>query len=463
MPQQVEYRKDSVGTGTSPSFIVILIDDMGWRDMGFTGNRFVETPHADRLAREGVVFSQTYSSAPNCAPTRACLISGQYPPRHGVYTVVDERHTPGRPHHKLLAAESRAEMATEVISIAEALKPAGYATGCFGMWNLGRGHHTPASPEGQGFDTFTRPQDLGFERNTYFHEDGSYLPDRLTLEAVRFMVEHRDQPFLVYVAPHSVHAPFDPKPELLKKYQAKPGATEHDPVYAATIEALDTNIGRLHAALHRLGLEQRTTILFTSDNGGNPQYTAPLKGGKGQLYEGGIRVPAFAWGYGVNARGTTCADPISSIDFYPTLLELASLPASNGHHLDGISILPALNGRGLDRQNLYWHFPCYIGRSSPSSAIRSGSYKLIEFFEGPRLELYNLAEDPGEQHNLAISDPTRTAAVHQQLQAWQRATGAAMPRGANPDYDPTAVPIKGPKGKKSNGRKGGKKVHATFN
>ncbi|MFP6904633.1 MAG: sulfatase-like hydrolase/transferase, partial [Verrucomicrobiota bacterium] len=440
-----------------PNIIVILIDDMGWRDMGFTGNTFVETPHADRLAREGVVFSQAYSSAPNCAPTRACLISGQFPPRHGVYTVVDERHAPGLPHHKLLAAESRAEMATDVVSIAEALKPAGYATGCFGMWNLGRGHHTPTSPEGQGFDVFKRPQDLGFERNTYFHRDGGYLPDRLTLEAVRFMAAHRDQPFLVYFAPHSVHAPFDPKPELLKKYQGKPGADKNDPVYAATIEALDINVGRLREALLRLGLAQNTTIFFTSDNGGNPQYTAPLKGGKGQLYEGGIRVPAFAWGYGVSARGTTCPDPISSIDFYPTLLELAGLQGINGHRLDGISLVPALNGRRLNRQNLYWHFPCYIGRSSPSSAVRSGTYKLIEFFEGSRLELYDLARDPGEQHNLAASDPTRTAALHRQLQAWQQATDAAMPPGANPDYDPAAVPIKGTKGGKNKGRKGGNK------
>ena len=341
-------------------------------------------------------------------------------------------------------------MATEVTTLVEALKPGGYATGCFGMWNLGRGHDTPTSPEGQGFDLFHRPQDLGFERNTYFHRDGSYLPDRLTEEALRFAHSHRDQPFFIYFAPHSVHAPFDPKPHLLKKYQAKPDAANHDPVYAATIEALDWNIGRMRAFLDKMDLAKQIIIIFTSDNGGNRQYNAPLNGGKGQLYEGGIRVPACAWGYGVTAKGTQCSEVMATIDIYPTLLDLAGLTPPPSHHLDGHSLVPVLNGSGsLHRDTLHWHFPSYIGRSSPCSAIRVGDYKLIEFFEGPRLDLYNLRQDPNEQHNLATREPDHAERLHQQLQTWQQATAAAMPPGPNPNYDPSAVAKKGKKAKKS--------------
>ena len=430
----------SVSThAVQPNFVVILVDDMGWRDVGFAGNAFVETPHIDRLARDGIIFSQAYASAPNCAPTRACLLSGQYPTRHGVYTVVDERHSPGQAHHRLLAAQSNPEMASEVFTLSEALKGAGYATSCFGMWNLGRGRDTAVSPEGQGFDTFKRPQDLGFERNTYFNKDGSYLPDRLTEEALRFMFDHRADPFFVYFAPHSVHAPFDPKPELVEKYRQKSGADQHDALYAATIHALDWNVGRIRGMLEKLGIADRTTVVFTSDNGANRQYTAPLNGGKGQLYEGGLRVPACVWGYGVTAKGSTYSSPVATIDIYPTLLGLAGIAPPEKHLLDGVSWLPVLKGESvLDRDTLYWHFPCYLGQTSPCSAIRHGDFKLIEFFERAEVELYNLVEDPHERLNLATKNPEQADRLYNMLRAWQRETNAAMPNGSNPNFDVAA-------------------------
>jgi arylsulfatase A-like enzyme len=302
-----------------PNFVVILMDDMGWRDVGFMGNTFIETPHIDRLAKNGLVFTQAYASAPNCAPTRACLMSGQYTPRHGIYTVVDPRQPVGSPWHKLMAAESKSELDTNVVTIAESLagrvtdrgtgfQPVeaatarqagslshGYATGFFGMWNLGRGRTGPVTPGGQGFQKVVFPENLGFGKDAYFdggHEN--YLSDRLTDEVLKFVEENRARPFFVYLPDHAVHAPFEPKPDLLTKYEqkAKRGNDRRDdPAYAATVEAVDHNVGRIVATLERLKLTENTVVIFTSDNGGTPQSTAPLNGSKGQLYEGGIRVP----------------------------------------------------------------------------------------------------------------------------------------------------------------------------
>lgn len=427
-----------------PNFIVVLLDDLGWRDVGFMGNTFVETPDLDRLAKRGLMFSQAYASAPNCAPTRACLMSGQYTPRHGVYTVVDPRQPIGSPWHALLAAESKSELATEVVTIAEALQQRDYATGFFGMWNLGRGRRGPVTPGGQGFDHVVFPENVGFGKDAYFDDAGNYLSDRLTDEVLAFMERSHDRPFLVYYADHAVHAPYEPKAELLAKYERKAKATQgrHDPAYAATIEAVDQNVGRIVAAVERLRLTERTYVIFTSDNGGTAQYTAPLNGGKGQLYEGGIRVPLVVAGPNIAKPGRTCSVPVSSVDLYPTLLELAGQTPPQGQVLDGVSLAPTLRGaEELPRSKLFWHFPCYVGRSRPSSAVREGDYKLIEFFErGGSIELYNLRRDPGEQRNLAQLEPAKAAELHRVLQAWQRETGAAIPTKPNPQYDPQARP-----------------------
>ena len=442
-----------------PNVVLILMDDMGWRDVGFMGNTFVETPHLDRLASRGIVFTQAYASAPNCAPTRACLMSGLFTPRHGIYTVVDPRQPPGSPWHKLRAAESRAELATEVVTLPEALRAGGYATAFLGMWNLGRGRTGPMTPGGQGFDTVVFPENLGFGKDAYADRDGNQLSDRLTDEAIAFIERHRDGPFFVYFADHAIHAPFDPEPEGLAKYERKAAAANDrrdDPAQAATIEVVDRNVGRIVARLAKLGIADDTLVIFTSDNGGTSQYTPPLKGGKGELTEGGIRVPLVMAGAGIAKPGTTCDVPTASVDFYPTLLELAGIQPPAEPPLDGASLVPLLRGATtLPRTRLFWHFPCYVGRATPASAVREGTFKLIEFFEdGGRVELYDLATDPGEHRDLSREMPERTDRLTRTLHAWQRDTAAAIPRDANPAYDPTADRPRGGRGSGGRGRRG---------
>ncbi|NBW97319.1 MAG: DUF4976 domain-containing protein [Planctomycetia bacterium] len=443
-----------------PNFVVILMDDMGWRDVGFMGNTFVETPNIDALAKRGLVFAQSYSSAPNCAPTRACLMSGQYTPRHGIYTVVDPRQPAGSPWHKLVAAHSESELATEVTTLPEALKSCGYATAFLGMWNLGRGRTGPRTPGGQGFDTVVFPETIGFGKDAYFDGAGRYLSDRLADETLAFIEANRARPFFVYLADHAVHAPYDPKPELLARYEKKAKAIEdrrNDAAYAATIHAVDENVGRIVAGLARLGLSEETFVIFTSDNGGTERYTAPLKGSKGQLYEGGIRVPLVVTGPTVARRGSTSDVPVASIDLYPTLLELAGAAVPAGQRLDGVSFAPLLRGGpAAARDRMFWHFPCYVGRATPASAVREGDYKAIEFFEdGGHVEVYNLREDPGETRDLAAAMPERTRDLTLALHAWQRDTGAAIPDRPNPAYDPQADRPRGNNAAGGGGRKGG--------
>ncbi len=431
---------------TKPNVVLFLIDDMGWRDVGFAGNPVIDTPNCDRLAREGTVFTQAYASAPNCAPTRACLMSGQYTPRHGVYTVVDDRHLPGSPHHKVLATESNAELSTESVTIAESLRAGGYATGMMGMWNLGRGNNGPVTPTGQGFDVFKDPKTLGFEKDAYQRADGAYLTDEFTTAGIEWIEANRDRPFFLYMAYHAVHAPYDPKPELAEKYRRKAAETgeDIDVDYAATVEALDQNVGRFLAYLDETGLAENTIVIFTSDNGGTRQYTAPLNSGKGSLYEGGIRVPFVARGPGIRA-GASSAEPILSMDLYPTLLEFAGLPSPSSHRLDGTSLRSLLAGEttSLGRERVFWHFPCYVGGGSPTSAMRQGNWKAIEFFETQTVEIYDLSKDPGETTDLSKKMPDQARELTAALHAWQEETGAPRPTAPNPNYDPSAQPDRG--------------------
>jgi len=329
------------------------------------------------------------------------------------------------------------------VTLPESLASAGYATAFFGMWNLGRGRQGPVTPGGQGFGTVVFPETIGFGKDEYFDVDGNYLSDRLADEVLAFMEENRERPFFVYLADHAVHAPHDPKRDLLEKYTRKAeGGSDRraDPAYAATIEAVDQNVGRIAAALGRLGLTDETWVIFTSDNGGTDRYTPPLAGGKGQLYEGGIRVPLVVAGPAVAEPGSTSDWPVASIDLYPTLLALAGGRPPAGQALDGASLVPILEGGGPpERKRLFWHFPCYVGKATPASAVRESDYKLIEFFEdGGRVELYDLAADPNESRDLAATMPERAAALTAVLHAWQEETGAAIPRDANPAYDPAA-------------------------
>lgn len=422
-----------------PNLVVILIDDMGWNDTGFSGNTEINTPNLDRLAKSGIIFTQAYAAAPNCAPTRACLMTGQYTPRHEVYTVVDDRHAPGQPNHKIIASPSKPELDAGAITFAELLKESGYATGMVGMWNLGRGRKGPRVPTGQGFDSYVQPKDLGFEKDNYFDPDGNYLTDRLTDKAIEF-TKGQTKPFLLYVAYHAVHSPFDPKPETLKQNNGNE--------YAATIHTLDANIGRLAAAL-----PQDTMIIFTSDNGGTRRTVAPLRGGKGTLYEGGLLVPTFACGPGIKA-GQTFDVPISTIDLFPTLLELAGVPMHGNLPMDGKSLIPLWSGGTLKRETLFWHFPCYIGQGGPTSAMRRGDYKLLELFETGSIELYDLASDPEEKHDLSEKKSKLAKELHTELMQWQKELNAPRPSEPNPNYEPT---VARKKGREERGNKGKKK------
>ena len=452
----------SLAFARPPNVVLILIDDMGWRDPGFTGNRYIDTPHIDRIAKAGAVFSQCYASAPNCAPTRACLLTGQYPSRHGVYTVVDERYAPGQPHMKVMSTRGNDELPATTKTVADVLRGQGYATALVGMWNLGRGRPgTTGNPTGRGFDRYVRPDDVGFAKDAYMDGKGRYLSDALCDEALAWIDQNHSKPFFLYYAEHSVHEPFDPKPALLAKYKAKsPAGADKGitPEYAATVEALDASIGRIMSKLEALGLTKDTLVIFSSDNGGLPYVVNPLRGSKGLLYEGGLRVPGAVSWPGTIPAGKTFDEPVASIDFMPTILEAVGAPAPKGQPVDGVSLLKQLRtGAPLSRAALYWHFPCYIGKGEPMSLLRAGDYKLIEKFAGPTFELYDVRKDPEESKDLAQQEPAKVEALKKQLLAWQKDTGAFLADQPNPAYDPNArEPRGGGRGQGQGGGKGGK-------
>jgi arylsulfatase A-like enzyme len=463
-----ETASTSPVTDKQPNLVVVLIDDLGWNDLGFMGNTFIETPSIDRLAGEGVIFTDAYANAPNCAPTRACLLTGQYPPRHGVYTVGES--TRGDPRrNKLVPVENRQFLPTDSVTIAEALKPAGYTTACFGMWNLGRQCEPQSMPLSQGFDVFASPKELGYNEKpstptrhaqggpdlSYFAnararggyrdpKPGEYLTDRLTDEAVQFIEANRARPFFLYLAHHAVHRPYDPKPDLLAKYESKAAVEEQgDPVYAAMVESVDQSVGRILNTLNELRLDENTVVIFFSDNGGDTGggigTNLPLRGGKGMLYEGGIRVPLVVRCPGIAQQGVRCNTPVLGSDLYPTILDLANVTLSPDHVVDGKSLVPLLQGEGtVDRREIYWHFPVYLGRTTPSAAIRQGDFKLIETFEDGRLELFNLKDDLGENHNLTATLPQKSKLLQARLRLWQESIGAPIPTEPNPQYDPNA-------------------------
>ncbi|MBX3438318.1 MAG: sulfatase [Planctomycetaceae bacterium] len=449
-------RASNVGADDRPHIILFYIDDLGWKDVGFMGSTYYETPHIDRLAAEGMIFTSAYSNGPNCAPSRASLMSGQYTPRHGVYTVGETDRGDER-FRKLLTVKNRMVLRDEFVTVAETLQAAGYQTASLGKWHVGD------DPTTQGFDiniaggTAGSPG-RGRYHSPYFYpnceqpEPGEYLTDRLTSEAVNFITQHADEPFFLYLPHYAVHVPIEPKPAVEVKYARKQTTPEHfHPGYAALIESVDDSVGAVLAEVERLGLTDRTVVLFTSDNGGHGVVTrmTPLRGSKGMLYEGGVRVPFAVKWPGHIEPGSRCDVPVIGLDIYPTLLELTHTPRPEGYLLDGESLVPLLTQSGsLQRDAIYWHFPAYLPsnpgadvpfRTTPAGAVRMGDYKLIEFFEDGRRELYNLAEDIGEQHNLFDERPETAARLHTRLQAWRESVNAPVPTEPNPKYDPTAV------------------------
>jgi arylsulfatase A-like enzyme len=435
-----------------PNVILILVDDLGWADLGCSGSTFYETPNIDRLARRGVRFTNAYAACPVCSPSRAAILTGKYPARLHLTDWLPGRSD--RPSQKLLRPPIRQELPLQEITLAEALKPAGYATASLGKWHLGG---EPYWPEHQGFDLNVGGTETGSPPGGYFrfqtpnlkaHSDREYLTDRLTEEAVRFMEGHRDRPFFLYLAHYAVHIPLQARPEIEAKYRSKPrgDSPQGHPIYAAMIRSVDEGVGRLLQAVDDLKIADRTVVIFTSDNGGlsveegpNTPATsnAPLRAGKGYLYEGGIRVPLIVAAPGVVRLGSVCDVPVSGQDLYPTVLALAGVGPAPGQVIDGESLVPLLEGGGsLRRDALYWHYPHYSNQGGrPGGAIRRGDLKLIEWYEDGRLELYDLKRDIGEGHDLAAENQEEAARVHNQLARWRESVDAQMPR-PNPDYDP---------------------------
>jgi len=430
---------------TKPNIVFILIDDLGWADLGCYGHAFHETPHIDGLAREGMRFTDAYAAAPVCSPTRASIMSGQYPARVGITDFIAGHR---RPWSKLRNVVNRQQyLPLESVTVAEALHEAGYVCGQFGKWHLGGRDYFP---DRQGFDTMLVSNGRHFNFKTVPKtpvEEGAYLAETLTDHAEQFIETNKDRPFFLFLSHYAVHIPLDARRELIEKYEKKPKPDTgvNHPVYAAMVEHVDRSVGRILETLSACGLDERTLVVFFSDNGGlrqrfdgdGPVVTtnAPLRDEKGTLYEGGIREPLIVRWPGVVTPGSVCRAPVSSVDFYPTWLEAAGAQRDAGHVLDGVSLTPLLAQRGKpDRDALFWHYPHYH-HSTPASAVRQGDWKLLEFFEDGHLELYNLRKDLGETRNRAEEMPRKAEELQQKLASWRKTVNAAMPT-PNPDYDP---------------------------
>jgi arylsulfatase A-like enzyme len=450
-----------------PNLILIFADDLGWKDVGFNGSDFYETPHLDRLAREGLVFNAAYAAAGNCAPSRACLLSGTYTPRHHVYAVGSTDRGP-KTAQRLIPIPNRSGLAKDNVTLADALQAAGYATGHFGKWHLaGR---DGAKPTEQGFeasfDSFSAGELVeGSEGNQTGPPTDPKGVFTLTRKALEFIEANRTRPFFCYLAHHAIHTPLQGRPETLAKFKAKsPGAQHGVAKYAACLSDLDASVGLLLEKLRALGLEENTLLVFTSDNGGTPQSSQePLRGNKGSYYEGGIREPFIVRWPGVTKPGSKCDVPVINVDLFPTFLAAAGTPVPEGKVLDGESLLPLLKGGNtLQRQAIFWHFPGYLNnpvlrgrdldvrtgfRSRPVSVIHKGDWKLHLYHEEWQLdggreklatnqavELYNLADDVGERTNLANRNPAKRDELLADLFAWFNATGALIPTQPNPKF-----------------------------
>ena len=465
----------------SPNFVFILVDDLGWADLGCYGSKFYETPNLDRLAKQGVRFTNAYASCPVCSPTRASIMSGKYPARMDLTDWIPGRQATHQPTsgQKLLSQDFEEEMGLEEFTIAEALKANAYRTFFAGKWHIGE--DSIYWPEHQGFEINKGGWKAGSPKGGYFSPyvnprlnsgpEGEYLTDRLTDESIQFLKDNKDDPFFLYLSYYTVHNPLNAKPEVIEKYRRKAellGINKEDrfvdrsewkkvlgkgrfrerlvqdhAVYAAMVESMDENIGRLLQQIKSLNLDDNTIIIFTSDNGGlstsegSPTSNLPLRGGKGWLYEGGIREPLIVKWPGVTKSGSICQTAVTSTDFYPTILEMAGLQALPQQHQDGVSLVPLLQAQdSLVREAIYWHYPHYSNQGGrPGGAIRFGKYKLIEFYEDMNVELYDLDGDMGESINLADEKPEIVQELKNKLNQWRAEIQAKMPN-LNPEYQP---------------------------
>jgi arylsulfatase A-like enzyme len=433
-----------------PNFVLIVLDDFGWADLGCYGSTYHETPNIDSLARRGLRFTNGYAACPVCSPSRAAIMTGRYPARLQLTDWLPGRAD--RPSQMLRRPPIRQQLPLEETTLAEALKPAGYSSASIGKWHMGG---PPFWPEHQGFDRNIGGTQTGSPPGGYFRfktpslqarDDAEYLTDRLTDEAIALVEQNRARPFFLYLAHYAVHIPLQARPELLARFQTKPtsGSAQHNPIYAAMIRSVDDGVGRLMRKLDELGIADHTVVLFTSDNGGlsvnegpNTPATSnsPLRAGKGYLSEGGIRVPMIVAWPGVTRPGSVCDVPVSGQDLYPTVLQIAGVGSTTGQVIDGESLVPLLRETGpLRRDTLFWHYPHYSNQGGkPGGAIRQGNLKFIEWYEDGRVELYDLAADPGEQKDLAAERPADAARLRDRLARWRKAVAAQMPT-PNPEY-----------------------------
>ncbi|MCB1125252.1 MAG: sulfatase [Verrucomicrobiae bacterium] len=435
-----------------PNLVFILADDLGWTDLGCQGSRYYETPAIDALAAEGMRFT-AYYNCQNCAPTRAALMSGQYAPRTGIYTVASGARGK-EADRRMIPVDNVQKLPLDKVTVAEALRRAGYRTGMFGKWHLGTDdrHH----PSQRGFDEAIVANGRHFDFKPVPPEPvaaNAYLADWLTDHAVDFIRRHREEPFFLYLPHFAVHSPLQAKADLIERFRNRPAAEGHNhAVYAAMIASVDESVGRVMACLESLGLADDTVLIFSSDNGGVGGYASPafegrkgttdnwpLREGKGSLHEGGVRVPLLVRWPGHVKPGSRCDAPLIHVDLYPTLLALAGAEAPTGQPLDGASfagLLTANEHEMAKRPPIFWHFPGYLEsyirentwRTTPVSVIRDGDFKLMEFLEDGHLELYNLDEDLSETTNLAATLPDKRDELLGRLREWRVRLDAPMPQ-----------------------------------
>ncbi|WP_235298714.1 sulfatase [Portibacter marinus] len=435
-----------------PNIVFILIDDLGWADLGFMGNTIYDTPHLDQLASRGMVFNQAYAPAANCAPSRACIMSGKNTPSHGIYTVGNSERGKSE-DRKLIPIKNKTVLEDSIFTIGDFLQSHGYVTASMGKWHLGD------SPLTQGFDVNVGGFKAGHPKS-YFSpyknpelEDGpkgENLTDRLTDEALKFVNANKNKPFFLYLPHYTVHTPLQGKEELVSKYEKIIGDDErYDARYGAMVENMDANVGRLLEGLEIAGVAEKTMIIFFSDNGGLSSISrqTPLRAGKGSYYEGGIRVPMVVKWPGKVKPGIVSNEMVSGLDIFPTLVEV--MENEQGFEFDGVSLVELLlEEKPLSPRSLYFHFPIYLQaynqitddgrdplfRTRPGSVIRKGNWKLHEYFEDGSLELYDLSKDVGERNNLIKAYPEKVEELHQLLKSWRVKSKASIPSESNPLY-----------------------------
>lgn len=443
-----------------PNVVFILADDLGWRDLSIEGSTFYETPNIDRIAKEGMRFTNGYAACQVCSPSRAAIMTGKYPARLDITDWIGAGEGTGwNRNTRVLPAYYNHNLPHEDISLAEAFREGGYRTFFAGKWHIGgEGSH----PDDHGFDINIGGHHRGSPPGGFFSPYsnprmksgpiGEYLPLRLGNETAKFIREHKDEPFFAYLSFYAVHAPLQTTKALWEKYRDKAAdqptpesrfiidrtspvrQVQDNPLYGGLLEAMDQAIGEVLSTLDELGLAENTIVVFTSDNGGVSAGDAkatsnlPFRGGKGRQWEGGIREPYYIKWPGVVKPGGRTSTLAIGTDFYPTLLEMTGLPLRPEQHVDGVSLVPALKGNPMPERPLFWHYPHYGNQGGePSSIIRSGDWKLIYYHEDGRLELYNLVKDVGEQNDLAAAEGDRANAMFEELMIWLKDTDARFP------------------------------------